>query len=164
MIMAKRITYFISFGLGLLLAVVTSVNADNNSTTNNEMDKDKWLKRISQIVPEPICKGFIEDASIAARLKELNMSYEDCVKAIPPIAQKCQNKYYAQIPAKVGKDSASKWGRKIGECIGAEFAINHLYADTSTSQPVKSEKADGDKQKEQTQSPGASDSTSENQN
>lgn len=99
----------------------------------NEMSKDVWLGKIKAVVPEPICKGFMEDASISARLKEKDISYEKCVSLIPGIADKCQKKYYDSLPAMINQESASKWGRTIGECIGGDFAINYLYSDATSS-------------------------------
>jgi hypothetical protein len=157
-IMSKQLKINKIIGIGILLAPMISF-ADASETTApttpapteetaappsapassgsaNEMSKDVWLEKIKAVVPEPICKGFMEDASISARLKEKNISYENCVSLIPGIADKCQKKYYDSLPAMINQESASKWGRTIGECIGGDFAINYLYAgDAST--PVK---------------------------
>lgn len=154
--MIKKFKLYSSLGLCMMLITAPCISAaaqnnDNQDSVIQEMAKDKWLERIKQIVPEPICKGFMDDASISARLKEINMSYEDCVKAIPSIAEKCQQKFYADIPDTVDRDSASKWGRKIGECIGAEFAINHLYADESAKESKPEEQSDADKVKNQSE-------------
>lgn len=152
--MIKQFKLYSSLGLCMMLMAAPGLAAEAQSNGNQdvavqEMTKDKWLDRIKQIVPEPICKGFMDDASIASRLKEINMSYEDCVKAIPSIAEKCQHKFYADIPDTLDRDSASKWGRKVGECIGAEFAMNHLYADESAKKPKAEVQSDTDKAKKQ---------------
>ena len=106
---------------------------------NQSMKKDLWLKRIRSIVPEPICKGFFEDQTIVKRLKKLNIEYETCIKQIPPIALQCQKQFYDEIPSELDEKVASIWGRKIGECIGTEYARTKLYSekgqvlDTSTT-------------------------------
>ncbi len=107
--------------------------APDSGSSATEMSKGVWLEKIKAVVPEPICKGFMEDASISARLKEKNISYDNCVSLIPAIADKCQKKYYDSLPAMINQESASKWGRTIGECIGGDFAINYLYSADSTS-------------------------------
>jgi hypothetical protein len=154
--MSKQLKINKIIGIGLLLVPMISV-ADSSDTTStgstpaagdsappfapalsnsknsaNEMEKDVWLAKIKAVVPEPICKGFMEDASIAARLKEKNISYDNCVSLIPGIADKCQKKYYDSLPAMINQESASKWGRTIGECIGGDFAINYLYSGDSS--------------------------------
>lgn len=103
----------------------------------NEMTKDEWLEKIKTVVPEPICKGFMEEASIASRLKERNFSYENCVTAIPTIASQCQKKYYDSMPAMINQDNAAKWGHTMGECIGEDFAVQYLYGSAGTVQRTK---------------------------
>ncbi|KTC65480.1 Uncharacterised protein (plasmid) [Legionella adelaidensis] len=120
----------------------TSAGASNRTVT--QVPKDEWLKKIKEIVSEPICKGFVEDASISERLKEQKISYEKCVTLIPPIAEKCEKKYYDSIPAMITEDNASKWGRMIGECIGADFAVNYLYPGSGTSASADSTSSKSD--------------------
>ncbi|RUQ94615.1 hypothetical protein [Legionella septentrionalis] len=119
-------------GLGVLLLPMWSWAADSSSASPTEMPKDEWLDKVKKVIPDPICKGFMEDASISARLKERNISYQNCVSLIPSIADKCINKYYDSLPAMINQESASKWGRTIGECIGGDFAVNHLYSGTGS--------------------------------
>lgn len=150
--MSKHVKLAKIIGVGMLLIPIVSVADDATtpatattpaasapaapaptSANTNEMSKDVWLEKIKAVVPEPICKGFMEDPSISARLKEKNISYENCVGLIPAIADKCQKKYYDSLPAMINQESASKWGRTIGECIGGDFAINYLYSGSSSS-------------------------------
>lgn len=119
-------------GLVLVLFMLP-VMAWSSEAPKQEMSKDEWLKQIKAVVSRPICKGFMEDESIAARFKELNMTFDQCVEKIPPITDKCQKKYYDKLPEKLNKTNAAKWGRLIGECIGADFAINYLYNENDSS-------------------------------
>ena len=153
--MSKQVKLAKIIGVGMFLIPILSIADDATATATatgtttpaasapaapsapaanpNEMSKDVWLEKIKAVVPEPICKGFMEDASISARLKERNISYEGCVGLIPAIADKCQKKYYDSLPAMINQESASKWGRTIGECIGGDFAINYLYSGASSN-------------------------------
>lgn len=136
--MANRLKLNKLIGLGILvLPMVCWAEASDNK---QEMPKDEWLKKVKEIIPAPICKGFTEDASIAARLKELNISYQDCVDKIPAITEKCQKKYYNDLPAMINQESAAKWGRTIGECIGADFAVNYLHSEVQPSDAATSAK------------------------
>lgn len=113
--------------LGFGVMVLCSLTAWSDNKAVPEMSKDSWLKQVKSVVSEPICKGFMKDESIARRFKALNMSFEDCVAKIPPLAEQCQQKYYKAIPEHINQTNASKWGRTIGECIGTEFARQYLY-------------------------------------
>ncbi len=140
-------------GLGIMLLPMISIAATDNASapattpaaasttaptnTPNEMSKDEWLSKIKMVVSEPICKGFMDDASISARLKEQDINYEKCVGLIPAIADSCQKKFYDSLPAMMNQESASTWGRKIGECIGGDFAVSYLYPKAdSTATPA----------------------------
>ena len=72
---------------------------------------------------------------LATQMKIRNISYDHCVLLIPDIAQKCEKKYDANLPAIINEESAEKWGRVIGECIGNDFAMSYLYADTLPHTP-----------------------------
>lgn len=102
-------------------------NADDAATKNSsDMPKDTWLNSMTPMLPDLICKGFIQDADLKKRFDELKMNYEQCVSLIPESAKKCQDEIYASIPEKINGDSAAKWGRTLGECIGKDFAEKHL--------------------------------------
>jgi len=122
--------YIPNIFLLLISLVGASFAADLQNA--NEITKDEWLEKINGAVPGPICKGFMEDASIAKRLEERKLSYQACVDLIPAVSDKCQKKYYDQLPAMINQESAEKWGRVLGECIGSDFAANYLYPPNST--------------------------------
>lgn len=109
-------------------ATETTMSSTEPQPATQQMGKDIWLQKIKEAVPGPICKGFMEDKGIAERLKDKKISYDDCVALIPPITDKCTKKYYDSIPMMIDEDSASKWGHSLGECIGADFAVNYLYS------------------------------------
>ena len=101
-------------------------NADTATSTETEMPKDTWLNSMAPMLPDLICKGFIQDAALKKRFDELNLTYEKCVSLIPESAKKCQDKIYASIPEKINGSTAGTWGRTLGECIGRDFAEKYL--------------------------------------
>jgi hypothetical protein len=102
-------------------------NAEDTSTKPaTEMGKDAWLSSMTPMLPDLICKGFIQDTELKKRFDEIKMTYEKCVSLIPESAKKCQNEIYASIPEKIDGKSASTWGRTLGECIGKDFAEKYL--------------------------------------
>ncbi|WP_133129475.1 hypothetical protein [Legionella yabuuchiae] len=94
-----------------------------------QMPKDQWLEQVRKVVPEPICKGFLEDPSIAGRFKDMGVTYDKCLKEIPDLTDACIKKYNDKLPDMMTQESASKWGRLLGECIGASFAKIYLYSE-----------------------------------
>ncbi len=102
-------------------------NAETSSTnTQTEMPKDNWLNSMTPMLPDLICKGFIQDADLKKRFDEIQMTYEKCVSLIPESAKKCQDQIYASIPDKINSETAGTWGRTLGECIGKDFAEKYL--------------------------------------
>ncbi|KGP63920.1 hypothetical protein EP47_07245 [Legionella norrlandica] len=100
-------------------------NAEETSSPN-EMSKDNWLNSMTPLLPDLICKGFIQDADLKKRFDEIKMTYEQCVTLIPESTKKCQDELYASMPDTINNETASKWGRALGECIGKDFAEKHL--------------------------------------
>ncbi|MFA6302323.1 MAG: hypothetical protein WC627_04210 [Legionella sp.] len=103
-----------------------AVVAPAESQTKTEISKDAWLGQMGPILPDLICKGFMQDANLKKRFDELKMTYEQCIGYIPEISKKCQAQYYDKIPSKIDNESASTWGRTIGECIGKNYAEAYL--------------------------------------
>jgi hypothetical protein len=97
-----------------------------SAQTASEMPKDTWLNSMTPMLPDLICKGFIQDAGLKKRFDEIKMTYETCVTLIPESSKKCQDQIYANIPAKINGETAGTWGRTLGECIGKDFAEKHL--------------------------------------
>lgn len=116
----------------LLIAATIAVSSaciplvSNAADTSAEMPKDSWLNTMTPLLPDLICKGFIQDASLKKRFDEIKMTYEQCVTLIPESTTKCQNEIYASIPDKVNSETAGTWGRALGECIGKDFAEKYL--------------------------------------
>ncbi|KTD68053.1 MULTISPECIES: hypothetical protein [Legionella] len=109
----------------------TSPNAKSTSNTgaapgSSEISKDSWLKSVTPLLPDLICKGFENDPQLKKRLDDIKMSYDQCVAAIPDSVSKCQQQLYGSIPDKINDDSAAVWGKSLGECIGKDFAIKYL--------------------------------------
>ncbi|GGI85442.1 hypothetical protein [Legionella impletisoli] len=144
--MAKCTHYNKGIGLSMILysALALAANDTTSQTPNQnlpyespgqvkpvQVPKDQWLEQVRNVVPEPICKGFLEDPSIAGRFKEMGVTYDKCLKEIPDLADACIKKYNDKLPDMMTQESASKWGRLLGECIGASFAKIYLYADVA---------------------------------
>ncbi|MCL9684588.1 hypothetical protein [Legionella maioricensis] len=108
---------------------ISNAETSGTSTQTNaqsEMPKDNWLNSMAPMLPDLICKGFIQDADLKKRFDEIKMTYEKCVSLIPDSAKKCQDQIYASIPDKINSESAGTWGRTLGECIGRDFAEKYL--------------------------------------
>lgn len=113
-----------------------------------EMSKDVWIGKIKEVVPEPICKGFLQDKTIAERLKERNIDLEKCKQLIPGITDKCVKKFYDKLPDTITQENVSKWGHSIGECIGADFVINYVFTGEQGTDAKAKNGADGKMKKE----------------
>jgi hypothetical protein len=121
------------------LATYADNNASTSTTTTNptattpttgtsttEMSKDAWLSAMTPMLPGLICKGFMDNADLKKQFDTLKITEADCEKMIPESTTICQNQIYADIPASINDESAGKWGRTLGECIGKDFAQKHL--------------------------------------
>ncbi|APF06060.1 hypothetical protein [Legionella pneumophila] len=100
-------------------------NAEDTANPN-EMTKDAWLNSMTPLLPDLICKGFIQDPDLKKRFDEIKMTYEQCVTLIPESTKKCLDQLYASMPDKINSETAGTWGRSLGECIGKDFAEKHL--------------------------------------
>ncbi len=103
------------------------------SSNTYSLDKEDWLQQVQEVVPKPICKGFLQDTSIAERFKEVGLTFETCVQEIRPITDQCINDFRPTIPEKITQSNAPDWGRKIGECIGTKFAEKYLSPNQATA-------------------------------
>lgn len=119
--------------LAISTVLVPGISSALDSTTQTtvtdsatEIPKDSWLSSMTPMLPDLICKGFMQDADLKKRFDEIKMNYEQCAALIPESTAKCQNELYAKIPATINGDSAGVWGRALGECIGRDFAEKHL--------------------------------------
>ncbi|BCA95329.1 hypothetical protein TUM19329_16900 [Legionella antarctica] len=120
--------FLIATAIALSSAFVPFIsNAETSgTTTQTEMPKDNWLNTMTPMLPDLICKGFIQDADLKKRFDEIQMTYEKCVSLIPDSAKKCQDQIYSSIPDKINSETAGTWGRTLGECIGRDFAEKYL--------------------------------------
>lgn len=113
--------------------------------TSNEMPKDEWLGKLKNVAPATICKSFTDSDEVNKQLVAAKIDYNKCLTLIPSLYDKCQTKFYSEIPATLNKENAEKWGGNIGECIGTDFAVNYFInngttppPDTSTGKPSAS--------------------------
>ncbi|KTD23373.1 Uncharacterised protein [Legionella lansingensis] len=115
-------------GLGVMLLPLSTM-----ATSPTEMTKDDWLAKLKEVAPSVICKGFFEEASLKQRMDDLKIDNAKCTSLIPDSFEKCQKQYYSNLPAMMNKESASKWGHTLGECIGTDFATKYLVSASSPS-------------------------------
>lgn len=120
--------------IGCMSMPILSHSSNTTTPTSNakateedtELPKDTWLSTITPLVPDLLCKGFIQDADLKKRFDEIKMTYEKCVSLIPASTTLCQNKLYASMPEKMNNSVMSTWGRSLGECIGRDFSEKYL--------------------------------------
>lgn len=96
--------------------------------TASVMPKEEWLGKIKEVVAPTVCKSFTGDASVNKQLIAANIDYDKCVTLVPASYEKCQTKYFAEIPATIDAQSAEKWGNSLGECVGSDFAVKYFVA------------------------------------
>lgn len=138
--MQKQILIAISILLGSSIAAYAETTTPGNiptiestptpetssSGTSSEMTKDAWLKTIAPMLPNLICKGFMNDADLKQHFDAIQMDYSQCINVMPQSVDKCQNRLYASIPEKINDSDATIWGKTFGECIGKDFAMRYL--------------------------------------
>jgi hypothetical protein len=99
-------------------------------TSSDSMPKDKWLAKLKDRIPDLICNGLLDDDSLHKQLTSVHINYDRCVGFIPASIRQCEHQFYTKIPALITEEGAEKWGYKMGECIGKNFAIKHLFSDS----------------------------------
>lgn len=104
----------------------TTTTNPTSTTQSTQIPKETWLGSMMPLLPDLICKGFIQDADLKKRFDELKLTYDDCVKLIPESATLCKEKIYPSMPDQINDEAAGTWGRTLGECIGKDFAEKHL--------------------------------------
>ena len=107
-----------------MLPISAVVAAETTETVKNV-----WIAQVKLAVSEPVCKSFVEDEAIATQMKARNINYDKCISLMPAITDKCIQKFEPSLPPTLNDDSAEKWGRVIGECIGNNFAMSYLYSE-----------------------------------
>lgn len=122
----KMKSCIIGVGMSLLPIVVLAAVPDLTGTAKNV-----WIEQVKMAVSVPVCKSFTEDESIAVQMKARNINYDRCLALMPAITDKCIQKYEANLPETLNDESAEKWGRIIGECIGNNFAMGYLHSGTN---------------------------------
>ena len=124
--MSRKLLIATTIALSTFLPFMSYAEDATKQTSPSEMPKDTWLNTMTPMLPDLICKGFMQDKDLKKRFDEIQMTYEKCVSLIPESAKKCQNEIYADIPEKVDDKSAGTWGKTLGECIGKDFAEKYL--------------------------------------
>ena len=98
----------------------------DQTPSSTEMPKDTWLKTVTPLLPDIICKGFIQDAGVKKQMDDNKITYEQCVTVMPTSITKCQNDLYSSLPDTLNKQTSSTWGQALAECIGKDFAQKYL--------------------------------------
>ena len=99
--------------------------------------KNVWIEQVKMAVSIPVCKSFIEDSTIGMQMKARNINYDKCVSLMPAVTDTCLQKFEPSLPETLNDESAEKWGRFIGECIGNNFAMRYLYSDANEKSAVR---------------------------
>ncbi len=118
-------THFIGVGILLLPILALALPQGNEG----EITKNDWLSQVRAGVSVPVCKSFIEDEAIAAQMKTRDISYDKCLLLMPAITEGCIKQYDEKLPVTIDDITAEKWGKLLGECIGNNFAKQHLYTE-----------------------------------
>lgn len=108
----------------LFFIIMTFYN--NVCTADDLTPKDEWLKQMKELGPNVICTALVNKNSSNQQLKAHNIDYAKCLTLIPDILDGCVNKLYANIPSKLDKAAADKWGNELGKCVGADFLLKYL--------------------------------------
>lgn len=108
-------------GSGFLYLSLSATTAFADGTS-----KDDWIRSLREFAPAAVCKSFQQDSDLNKKLAAAHISYDKCLTLIPASFDKCQAKYYSQIPATITSKDADKWGNNIGLCIGGDFTVNNL--------------------------------------
>lgn len=109
-----------------VLMLCPGLSLANAPEAIEQMQKDEWLKTVKIIIPKPVCRGFMDDSMILARLNQQKLSYDQCLTIIPKITDQCTEKFYQELPEWLNQVSADKWGEMYGRCIGRKFAKMYL--------------------------------------
>ncbi|MBN9229318.1 MAG: hypothetical protein J0I93_00580 [Legionella sp.] len=104
------------------------VSGTQPPATDNASDitKVEWLNAIVPMLPGLICKGFLNDQDLKARLDTIKMDYNQCISVVPESVTKCRGQLEDKIPEKITNEEAATWGKALGECIGKDFAMKYL--------------------------------------
>lgn len=124
-------TLLIATTTALMLALTPlqgSAQDAKESEVTPPMAKDEWLKQMSPLLPEVICKGFIEDPVLKKSLEERKITLDICLGYVPAIVNQCKDELYPKIPAMIEDKSAQIWGKALGECMGMAFAKQYLLS------------------------------------
>jgi hypothetical protein len=109
-----------------LVAAPAASTTPGTTSSAATITKDAWLGSLKVAVPNLLCQGFLQDASIGKQMATRQLTMEKCVSLIPASFDKCQAQLYSSIPATLDDKSAATWGNSLGECIGKDFAIKYL--------------------------------------
>ena len=129
--MSRKLIIATTIALSCSVLPYMAVAEDAGTKNQMEMPKESWLNSMTPMLPDLICKGFIQDADLKKRFDEIKMTYEKCVSLIPESAKKCQDELYSNIPDKITAQNAGTWGKTLGECIGKDFAEKYLVPKTN---------------------------------
>ena len=96
------------------------------ASTGTGTTKELWLNDLTTFGPKLMCANLLSDKSTQKKLKKFHIDNEKCLALIPASVTKCETQYSPGMPATLDKANGSKWGKKIGRCIGRDFARQHL--------------------------------------
>ena len=88
--------------------------------------RDKWLEDMKSSAPGALCHGFMDDKGLNTKMATAKIDFDQCVKLVPAIFDKCQESYYSVIPAVLKNESIAQWGSVLGQCVGSSFATTYF--------------------------------------
>lgn len=112
-------------------------NATNGSE-NVQMTIDVFLEQFESMVPQEVCNGFKSDSEIWPIMEKKNVTLEKCTELTKTLTIECVNKYKDKLPKEFDNDVVSAWTKKVGYCIGLEFATKYIYNEDYKNEAAES--------------------------
>ncbi len=108
------------------------------AATNKSLSKDEWLTAFKELAPSKMCRRLVDDPKTNTLLQNANINYDKCVTLIPASFDKCQTKFYSELPQNINDKNVSIWSKKLGNCIGLDFYSNNLLSTANKATPPSS--------------------------
>ncbi len=81
--------------------------------------KTSWLLTMRKTLPLTVCSAGYFDKCFA-------WTGAECRSAAAPHVERCSTELEPQLPATLNPISGSKWGEKLGSCVGEGLAVDNM--------------------------------------